>query len=76
MKTYPKQMSAILFQRARLNKPTSIEDAKFNQELAEACSNKSKLKKWLKKNDNFILKDGIIQYKFTVFPNDGSLLSC
>jgi hypothetical protein len=75
MKSYPKQMSELLFTRARLGKPTSEADAKFNQELAEACSSGVSLKAWLYENPDYHFINGSVKSKLHQTSNDGSLLA-
>lgn len=75
MKTYPSAMSALLFQRARLNKPTTEAEAKFNLELAEACKSTKALKAWIAKNPEYQFVNGSIQLTSFVDSTTGSLLA-
>jgi len=76
MKTYPEAMSRIIFQRARLNKPTSESDANFNLELAEACKSTKALKAWIAKNPEYHFINGAIQSaSFVDHQTNGSVLA-
>lgn len=76
MKTYPEAMARIIFQRARLNKPTTETEAKFNLELEEACKSTKSLKAWIAKNPDYQFVNGAIQSaSFVASISNGSVLA-